>query len=148
MSSETNSEQRGYKLILIGVILLATLSSAIKDFGRLEEFTGSLRELACSWLDNSLMTVSARAVSPGPASCPGRSVDLVDSADQFRWTGHIASGKAVEVKGINGDISASDFPLTLLGSFGRKHLEGTIGNGGRKLNLKTLNGSINLRRTN
>jgi DUF4097 and DUF4098 domain-containing protein YvlB len=45
----------------------------------------------------------------------------------------------------NGDIS-SEFPLSVLRTSGRKHLSGTIGSGGRELLLKTLNGSINLRR--
>ena len=52
----------------------------------------------------------------------------------------------VEAETLNGDIS-SDFPLTLLGRMSRKHISGTIGNGGRELTLKTLNGSIRLRRT-
>jgi len=45
----------------------------------------------------------------------------------------------------NGEI-ASDFPINFLGVMSRKHLSGTIGGGGRELILKTLNGSINLRR--
>jgi len=45
----------------------------------------------------------------------------------------------------NGEVS-TDFPITVLGNSNRKHLDGTIGAGGRKLILKTLNGSINLRR--
>jgi DUF4097 and DUF4098 domain-containing protein YvlB len=45
----------------------------------------------------------------------------------------------------NGEI-ASEFPINLLGVMSRKHLSGMIGGGGRELILKTLNGSINLRR--
>jgi hypothetical protein len=45
----------------------------------------------------------------------------------------------------NGEIS-SDFPLSLTGKVSRKHVSGRIGNGGRSLVLKTINGSINLRR--
>lgn len=51
----------------------------------------------------------------------------------------------VEATTLNGDI-ASDFPLTMLESTSRKHLSGTIGGGGRELNMKTVNGSIHLRR--
>jgi DUF4097 and DUF4098 domain-containing protein YvlB len=51
----------------------------------------------------------------------------------------------VEAETLNGDIS-SDFPLSLLGRMSRRHISGTIGNGGRELMLKTLNGSIHLRR--
>lgn len=51
----------------------------------------------------------------------------------------------VQADTFNGEIS-TDFPITVLGSFSRKHLEGTIGGGGRQLILKTLNGSISLRK--
>ncbi len=45
----------------------------------------------------------------------------------------------------NGEI-VNDFPLAVVTRVSRKHLRGTIGAGGRELILKTLNGSINLRR--
>jgi hypothetical protein len=51
----------------------------------------------------------------------------------------------INAETLNGQIS-SDFPLTLLGNFDRKRVSGRIGSGGRELVLKTLNGSINLRR--
>jgi DUF4097 and DUF4098 domain-containing protein YvlB len=53
----------------------------------------------------------------------------------------------VKASTFNGEVS-SDFPLTVLGKFSRKELSGTIGSGesGRELIIKTLNGSINLRR--
>jgi hypothetical protein len=51
----------------------------------------------------------------------------------------------VRAETLNGDIS-SDFPMNTLTRVGRKHLDGTIGNGGRELSLKTINGSIRLRR--
>jgi hypothetical protein len=54
----------------------------------------------------------------------------------------------VKAETLNGDIS-TDFPLTILGRLSRRHLNGTIGSssGGRELSLKTVNGSIRLRRT-
>lgn len=51
----------------------------------------------------------------------------------------------VTAKTQNGEIS-TDFPVTLLGRVSRKQLNGTIGSGGRSLSLKTVNGSIQLRR--
>lgn len=51
----------------------------------------------------------------------------------------------VEVKTLNGSIS-SDFPLTVQGNFSRRHMSGTIGGGGRSLQLETVNGSVNIRR--
>jgi hypothetical protein len=52
----------------------------------------------------------------------------------------------VRAETLNGEIS-TDFPLTILGRISRRHLNGTIGSGGRELSLKTVNGSIRLRRT-
>lgn len=46
---------------------------------------------------------------------------------------------------VNGDIS-TDFPMTVQGRFGRRHVSGTIGSGGRQLQLETVNGSIRVRR--
>jgi len=57
-------------------------------------------------------------------------------------------------EGTNADLSAStvnggidtDFPITVQGRINRRHLEGTIGSGGRELELKTVNGSIEIRK--
>jgi hypothetical protein len=51
----------------------------------------------------------------------------------------------VRAETLNGDIQ-TDFPLTVLGRFSRRHLQGTIGSGGRELSLKTVNGEIRLQR--
>jgi DUF4097 and DUF4098 domain-containing protein YvlB len=51
----------------------------------------------------------------------------------------------VEVKTLNGSIT-SDFPLTVSGTFSRRHMSGTIGGGGRSLQLETVNGSVQIRR--
>lgn len=51
----------------------------------------------------------------------------------------------VEAATLNGDIQ-SDFPLTVQGRFSRRRMTGSIGGGGRELRLKTVNGSIHLRR--
>jgi DUF4097 and DUF4098 domain-containing protein YvlB len=51
----------------------------------------------------------------------------------------------VTAKTQNGEIS-TDFPVTVLRRVSRKQLNGTIGSGGRTLSIKTVNGSIQLRR--
>jgi hypothetical protein len=45
---------------------------------------------------------------------------------------------------VNGDIS-TDFPLTVQGRFSKRRIQGTIGSGGRQLELETVNGGIELR---
>ncbi|MEO5511891.1 MAG: DUF4097 family beta strand repeat-containing protein [Longimicrobiales bacterium] len=51
----------------------------------------------------------------------------------------------VRAQTVNGDIE-TDWPLTVRGRFGSKDLNGTIGAGGRMLNLSTVNGSIEIRK--
>jgi Putative adhesin len=51
----------------------------------------------------------------------------------------------VQAETVNGDIE-SDFPLMVSGRFGPRHVNGTIGNGGRRLELRTVNGGIHLRK--
>lgn len=52
----------------------------------------------------------------------------------------------VEAKTVNGSIE-TDFPITVRGRFGSRTLRGTIGEGGRDLEIETVNGSIRLRRS-
>ncbi len=51
----------------------------------------------------------------------------------------------VEMSTINGGLD-SDFPMTVQGRVNPRHMRATIGKGGRKLRLKTVNGSVELRR--
>jgi putative adhesin len=52
----------------------------------------------------------------------------------------------VRAETVNGDIE-TEFPLTVTGRFGPRHMRGTIGTGGRELDLGTVNGSIRLRKS-
>jgi hypothetical protein len=52
----------------------------------------------------------------------------------------------VEATTVNGTIE-TDFPITVQGRFGSRRLRGTIGAGGRDLDLETVNGSIRLRKS-
>jgi DUF4097 and DUF4098 domain-containing protein YvlB len=51
----------------------------------------------------------------------------------------------VSAKTVNGGIE-TDFPLTVKGRFSRRSMQGTIGAGGRALELETVNGGIHLSR--
>jgi len=51
----------------------------------------------------------------------------------------------VRASTVNGSIE-TDFPLTVTGRLGPRRVTGTIGNGGRRLALETVNGSIRLRK--
>lgn len=51
----------------------------------------------------------------------------------------------VEMGTMHGSIS-SDYPVQLSGRFGPRRAQGTIGRGGRRIELETLNGSVELRK--
>lgn len=56
-------------------------------------------------------------------------------------------GLSADVKAatVNGDIQ-TDFPLAITGRISRRKIEGTIGSGGRLLEMETVNGGIELRK--
>lgn len=56
-----------------------------------------------------------------------------------------ATSANVHAETLNGQIS-TDFPMSVQSKFNRREMKGTIGGGGRELTLKTVNGSIKLRR--
>ncbi len=51
----------------------------------------------------------------------------------------------VEMETMRGSIT-SDYPVQLSGKFGPRKASGTIGRGGRRIELETLNGSVELRK--
>jgi hypothetical protein len=51
----------------------------------------------------------------------------------------------VSLETMHGSIT-TDWPVQLSGRFGPRHAEGTIGRGGRRIKLQTLNGSVELRK--
>jgi hypothetical protein len=61
----------------------------------------------------------------------------------------LPAGAAAEVdaRTVNGRIE-TDFPLEVSGRISRRRLRGTIGGGGRKLSLETVNGGIHLEKAN
>jgi hypothetical protein len=51
----------------------------------------------------------------------------------------------VSIGTMHGSIS-SDYPVQLSGKFGPRHAQGTIGRGGREIDVETVNGSVELRK--
>lgn len=78
-----------------------------------------------------------------------RATGLTADAEVYTVNG----GVRVETTGlarasmVNGSFS-SDWPLTVKGKWGPKRVRGTIGSGGRELGLSTVNGDIELRKSN
>jgi hypothetical protein len=83
-------------------------------------------------------------VSMGRADWDGRNeFKTVNGAIHLDLPGDLST--EVNAKTVNGDIE-TDFPLTVKGRFSRRSLTGTIGGGGRELELETVNGGIRLSR--
>src|SRR5205807_703567 len=68
-----------------------------------------------------------------------------DNDVQADFTVTVPKGVEFDGQTVNGDID-SDFPMTVSGKFGPRRVRATIGSGGRTLELKTVNGSIRLRK--
>lgn len=56
-------------------------------------------------------------------------------------------GADITARTLNGGID-TDFPLTISGRFSSKRLTGTIGGGGRRIRLETINGAVRILRRN
>lgn len=83
--------------------------------------------------------------SMGRADWPdGAAFKTVNGSITLRLGGAVNANVRAET--VNGGIT-TDFPITVTGSIGPRRLSGTIGGGGRELNLSTVNGSIKLYRS-
>ncbi len=67
----------------------------------------------------------------------------VNGGIELRFPANLSA--ELDAETVNGDIE-SDFPMTVTGRFSKRHVTGTIGGGGRELSLKTVNGSVQIRR--
>ena len=102
--SETNATPRGWRnAALMLVITFVAVTAAVKDLDHLKEFTGDLGRWGASLATAGTIPVHASGLS----RVERITLELPNQAeDQFRWTGRVAQGKSIEVKGINGSISA------------------------------------------
>src|SRR3989442_9586955 len=98
--SARTKQNRFFVLLLV----LAAFSSVVKDLERLQTFTSSVHGLTASWLHIG-STVYASGMSPAESNCQ-EALGQTAKSEQFRWTGQVAAGQSIEIKGINGSISA------------------------------------------
>lgn len=106
MATERTSEKAsrsGQNRIFVLLLVFAAISSAGKDLDRLHFLTQSIHSVT-----NELMQMGATAyaseIEPVTLSCPA--IAQAQKTEEFRWAGQIASGQAIEIKGINGGITA------------------------------------------
>jgi hypothetical protein len=110
MTNLTRSERkqnRFYRTLLLLLVAMAALSSAMRDLNRLQEVASGLQQIASIWTDTGVLAVSAAGVSAEESFCREAMSQASKSAEEFRWSGHLAQGKAIEIKGISGDIEAT-----------------------------------------
>ncbi len=53
----------------------------------------------------------------------------------------------IQLSTVNGSVTSEDFPITVQGKFDRRKISGKIGKGGVDMKVKTVNGSIRLRKS-
>ena len=104
-----NPERKSHLIILFIVISLVAASSALKELRDARAFLGDVAQVISSWSDAIVPTASARTrnIKVVAETCEARVVvNSQKTSDEFRWNGPIAQGQTVEIKGINGRITA------------------------------------------
>jgi Putative adhesin len=107
-SQNPNTERKSHLVILFIVIAFAAASTALKELRDAHAFFADVAQTISSWSDAVVPTASARTRTIVVTKTSGASV-VVESqnrSDEFRWNGPIAPGQTVEIRGINGNITA------------------------------------------
>ncbi len=132
-----------------GVRLIArtvdgNVEAALLD-GNVEAYSvlGNIRISTAGYARARTVTGSITA-SLGNANWPGQ-IEFETITGEITLRLPARSNTELHVETITGDIS-SEFPLTVQASVGPRGMNGTIGNGGRRLLLKTISGAIKLQR--
>ena len=114
-----NQEKKWPKVVLILVVGMAAFSSAMKELNQVHALTKEAGALIADWVGVVEPTANARSIATvencsavPPGSPSGQPVwdrgtpQHEGRPDEFHWSGRVAPGAAVEIKGINGDITA------------------------------------------
>ncbi|PYS70243.1 MAG: hypothetical protein DMF69_14245 [Acidobacteria bacterium] len=100
--SKTN-ERKSYRILLV-IVGLAAFSSALHELNQLKSITREAGHLIAAWSDVVVPTASASFIA---TACEETRIAQNDNhSDEFRWSGNVAPGLAIEVAGINGEIVA------------------------------------------
>jgi hypothetical protein len=93
-------------VILILLFAVAALWSMAKDLDRMHEAVSMGVHLRSELLAAGVTSVNATSFSRPENEYASEPPAHTKSSDEFRWTGRVASGQAIEIKGLNGDIDA------------------------------------------
>jgi hypothetical protein len=118
-----------------------------EELGRPAKVTtvnGGIDVSSASWVSASSVNGSVK-VAMGSADWDGKlKISSVNGSVTLEMP--VDTNAEVHFSSVNGNLD-SDFPLNVRGmSFGPKNLHGTIGNGGRELDVSTVNGSLHIRK--
>ena len=117
-----------------------------ENMGRVVHATtvnGSVQVSTKAWAEVSSVNGSIEA-EMGSASWDGTlRINDVNGSIHLTLPGNFNSD--VKFSSVNGRLH-TDFPMTVEGGMGGRHVEGRIGNGGRELVVETVNGSVELRK--
>lgn len=91
-----------------------------------------------STVNGSITAVMGRADWPG-----GAEFETVNGNIRLTLPADVSADLSAST--VNGGME-TDFPVTVRGRWGPRRINGTLGNGGRDLRLKTVNGGITLRK--
>src|SRR5262245_54831221 len=107
-NQNSNTERKPHLIILFIVLALAAASSMWKELRDAHAFLADVAQVVSSWSDVVVPTASARTRKVVVTeSCESRVVvQTQNTSDEWRWNGPIAPGQNVEIKGINGGITA------------------------------------------
>lgn len=112
---------------------------------RVSTVNGGIEVAASGTVEAQTVNGSIQATA-GSASWSG-TLDFQTVNGSITLTLPAAANASVSAETVNGDFS-SDFPLTVeAGRWGPKRVHGTIGSGGGRLNLQTVNGRISIRKS-
>jgi len=105
--SNQNRDKKWPRIVLFILISLAAFSSAMKELSQAHAFISDAAEFIARWSDTVIPTANART----PVKRVRIEKVLVNEvtqtsqrSDEFRWSGTVAPGQTIEIKGINGDI--------------------------------------------
>lgn len=111
---------------------------------RVSSVNGGIEVASSGTVEASTVNGSIKA-STGSASWSG-TLDFQTVNGSITLTLPAGASASVSAETVNGGFS-SDFPLTVeAGRWGPKRVHGTIGSGGGRLNLETVNGGIAIRK--
>ncbi len=119
IQSNQTGEKKSYRVLLLLIVGLAAFSSAMNELNQMQNLTFQAGKLMASWSETVMPTASASSPviatscveSVVAASVPQNMMfasfpQNVSRSDDFRWSGAVAPGASIEVKGINGEIVA------------------------------------------